>query len=108
ERGEPAELFVDVREQADDLLLDGNVCSHRDRLAALAPNCGYDLVGGGAIPPVIDADRIAARSGENRGRGTDAPAGASDEQDLVHSREITGGVAWEDCSCATTMLGESS
>ncbi|MCY1184561.1 hypothetical protein D9M73_252660 [compost metagenome] len=38
--------------------------------------------GGFALAVIVDAHRIAAFGGEQRGGGTDAPAGAGDQHDF--------------------------
>ena len=55
----------------------------RHRLAALRLHRGDHLGRGFRIGLVGDADVIAARRGQFRGRGADAAAGAGDEKDIL-------------------------
>ena len=68
------EIAVDGLEQPDNVSFHRHVSVDRDGAAAGSLDLGDQRTGSAVIVQVVDADRVAARSGQPRRRGADAAA----------------------------------
>jgi hypothetical protein len=80
--GDGSEAAVGGIEKADDVGFGADVGLDGYGCASFLLDRGYDLIGGALLTEIVDADVESAGGGELGGGGSDAAAGAGDEQDL--------------------------
>src|ERR1700678_2767903 len=78
---ERAELAGGGLKQAHDFCLVAHVGLDRDRSAPILADGGHNLFSGWLVPNIVDAHVESASCGQEGGYGSDAAAGAGDDQD---------------------------
>jgi len=84
QRGDRPELLVDTVEQPHHFVFDTGVGAHGNSLGPQRADLRQYLLGGLVIGVVVDAYVVTLLRRQQRGGGAYAPAGAGDDDDLVH------------------------